>query len=153
MCYTSVVTIPLNSPEVRTWLIFLRAHAAILRRMEKGVQDAHGISLVWVDVLTQLSLEDNQRMTHARLSQRVLVSVSGLTRIIDGMTKAGLVVRRASRRDRRASYVVLTEEGMRKLEEVRPTVFRDVEENFIQYLRPEETPVLYGFLKRVMDED
>ena len=147
------MTIPLDSPEVRTWLIFLRAHAAILRRMEKGVQDAHGIPLNWVDVLTQLSLEENQRMTHARLSQRVLVSVSGLTRIIDRMVKAGLVVRRASRRDRRASYVVMTEEGMRKLEEVRPTVFRDVEENFTQHLRPEETPVLFGFLKRVMDED
>lgn len=147
------MTIQFDSPEVRTWLIFLRAHAAILRRMEQGVQDAHGIPLNWVDVLTQLSLEDDRRMTHARLSERVLVSVSGLTRIVDRMVKAGLVVRRASRRDRRASYVVMTEDGIRKLEEVRPAVYKDVVENFTQHLRPEETPVLYGFLKRVMDED
>jgi DNA-binding MarR family transcriptional regulator len=147
------VSIPLDTPEVRTWLIFLRAHAAILRRMEKGIQDAHGIPLNWVDVLIQLSLEENHRMTHARLSERVLVSVSGLTRIIDRMVKAGLLVRRASRKDRRASYVVMTEEGMRKLEEARPAVFGDVEEHFIRHLRPEETPVLLGFLKRVMDED
>ena len=144
---------PMNTAEVKLWLMYLRAHAALMREMEGELQRVHGMSLTWLDVLVQLSLAENQRMTHSRLGQRMLVSQGGITRLVDRMAKAGLVTRRASRKDRRTSYVVLTQKGRDALEEMRPTQFRQIHEIFIRHLRKYELPVIRGFLARLLGED
>lgn len=144
--------VDLNAPEVKTWLAFLRAHAFLMREMNDAMQERHGMPLMWMDVLVQLSLAEDKRMTHTRLSQRVLVSQSGLTRVIDKMTRAGLVVRRASRSDRRTSYVVMTPKGEATLKTVYETQVASVMEMFVGKLRPGDIPVIRNFLARVMNE-
>ncbi len=145
---------PMNTEEVKIWKMYLRAHAALMREMDGGLQRAHGISLTWIDVLVQLSLAEGQRLTHTRLSERMLVSGGGgITRLVDRMAKVGLVTRRASRKDRRVSYVVLTDEGKKKLDEVTPTQFSQVHDQFIRHLGAEEMPVIRDFLARLLGED
>ncbi len=145
--------IPLDSDEVKVWKMFLRAHASLMRQMEANLQEAHGVSLAWMDVLVQLSLEEGGRMTHTRLSERVLVSQGAVTRMVDRMAKAGLVVRRQSRTDRRTSYVILTEKGAKTLEEIKPVQYQDVTDLFIRHLDSENTPVVRDFLTRVLGEN
>ena len=142
----------LNTDEVRIWKMFLRAHASLMRTMESDIQSAHGISHVWYDVLTQLSLEKNKRMTHSRLAERLLVKVTGVTRLVDRMVRQGLVVRRSSRKDRRTSYVVMTENGEQALAESTPRVLETVQHNFVRHLKTEEMPAIRNLLARILDE-
>lgn len=147
------MAIDLNSDEVKVWLMFLRSHASLMRKMEAELQQVHGMSLTWLDALVQLSLEEGKRMTHTRLSERMLVSRGGVTRLVDRMEKAGLVTRRASETDRRTSYVVMTEKGAEALKAMLPTQEESVVRNFIRHLRQEDTLVVRNFLARVLGED
>ncbi|MDA1279647.1 MAG: MarR family transcriptional regulator [Chloroflexi bacterium] len=146
---------PLNTDEVKIWKMFLRAHAALMRTLGAEIQNAHGISLRWLDVLVQLSLADRKRMTHSRLNERLLVDGAGggVTRLIDRMAKEGLVVRRASRKDRRTSYIVLTKIGEDALAAATPDTLADVQEHFLRHLRKEEMSTIRGFLSRILGED
>ena len=143
----------LRAPEARVYLKFLRAHAMIMREMESALKESEGISLAWVDALTQLALADGQRMTHTRLSQRLLVSGGNVTRLVDRMTKAGLVTRRASRKDRRMSHVVLTGKGRQVYERATEAGIPVVQELFTSKLLESEVAVLDDFFARVLDED
>ncbi len=144
----------LDADEARVYLMFLRAHASIMRELERTLQSAVGISVTWADALTQLALADGKRMTHTRLSQRLLLAGGGgITRMVDRMAKAGLVTRRASRKDRRTSYVVLTEEGERVYQKATEVGINVVQDRFTSYMRAEETPVLREFFARVLGED
>lgn len=144
---------PPESDEVKIWLMFLRAHASLFRSMDSELQRAHGVSLTWMDILVQLSLADDRRMTHTRLGQRVLLSLGGTTRAIDRMVKAGLVEREASLTDRRVSFVVLTEKGTALLSELIPTQFAGVQEQFLQHLRKDDVPAIGDFFKRVLGDE
>ena len=117
------------------------------------MQASHGISMKELDVLVQLSLAEKQRMTHTRLSERLLLTGGGVTRLVDRMVKNGQVMRRASRKDRRTSHVVLTEKGERVLEAATPDGIDDVEKHFTSHLRDEEVPVIREFLARVLGEE
>lgn len=144
----------LNSDEARVYKAFLRAHASIMRELEKTLQEVEGISVAWLDVLTQLSLAEGQRMTHTRLGERLLIGGGGgITRLVDRMAKADLVSRRASRKDRRTSYVVLTEKGIDVFNRASKSGFVVVQERFIQHLHEDEVPVMREFFKRVLGEN
>lgn len=144
----------LNTDEARIYKMFLRAHASIMRELESTLQNAEGISAPWLDVLTQLSLAEGQRMTHTRLSERLLIGgAGGITRLVDRMAKAGLIARRASRKDRRTSYVVLTEKGKEVFDRATEAGFSVVEERFTNHLRKDEIPAIRDFFKRVLNED
>ncbi len=143
----------LNTEEVKIWKMFLRAHAALMRTMESDIQRAHGISISWYDVLTQLSLADSKKMTHSQLGERMLVTGGGISRLVDRMAKAGLVVRRASRQDRRSTYVVLTKKGEETLELASPQVLESVQDGFLRHLLEDEMPPIRGLLERVLADD
>jgi DNA-binding MarR family transcriptional regulator len=143
----------LNTEQAGVWKMFLRAHASIMRTMESDIQRTHDISISWYDVLTQLSLAEGKRMTHTRLGERILVTGGGVTRLVDRMAREGLVVRRASRNDRRTSYVVLTKKGESVLAEATPQVIETVQQNFLQHLRDDEIPVIRRLLARVLSEE
>ena len=85
----------LNPDQLATWKVFLRAHASLMRVFEQTLQAEHGIALTWLDVLVQLSLEPDKRMTHRRLGERMTVAItgSGITRLVDRMAAAGLLRR------------------------------------------------------------
>lgn len=144
---------PMNTDEIKLWKMFLRAHAALMREMDQRLKQKYGVSTTWMDILVQLSLAEKQRMTHTRLTERVLMTGGGTTRAVDGMVKAGLVVRRASRKDRRTSYVVLTEKGAEMLKEMTQSQLIAIEELFSSHLIEGDIPVIRALLARVLGEE
>ena len=94
------------------WEPFLRVHAQMVRTLERELVESVDISLSFYDVLVQLRRAgDNLELTE--LSKRLLISNSGVTRLIDRMEKRGLVSRERSEQDRRKVHAVLTAEGKR----------------------------------------
>ena len=108
------------------------------------------MSLTWYDVLIHLSEASESRLQHQALAGSLLLSRSGVTRLVDRMAKAGLVRREASPEDRRASYVVMTPQGRDALDRASPVHVRGIVQHFTRYLDSEDASALQKFFSRVL---
>ena len=111
---------------------------------------AAGLPLSWFDVLIHLYEAPKGRLRLQALADSVVLSRSGLTRLIDRMEAAGLVRRELSAEDRRGFYAVLTENGRRRFEEVLPGHRTDIEEHFTHHLTGEEMETLTALLSKII---
>ncbi len=93
------------------WRNFLRTHSHLMRLLEADLQTQHKIPLGSYDVLVQLAEAPNHRLRMSDLAQAVLLSRSGLSRLVDRLQKDGLVQREPDPMDARGLYTVLTEKG------------------------------------------
>ncbi len=84
----------LSEGELRVWRTYLQAHALLLRWLEADLVGQTGISLAHYDVLVQLALADDHRLRMHELADRVMLSRSGITRVVDRLEADGLVERR-----------------------------------------------------------
>jgi len=115
----------------RAWVAFLRAHAGITRRLESELRAERDLGLAEYDALVQLALADSHRLHMSDLAERVLLSRSGVSRLVDRLEASGLVVRAACREDARVSWATLTDAGLARVREASPAHFRGVEAHFL----------------------
>lgn len=132
------------------WRAFLEAHSTVLRALEREMREEQGLSLTWYDVLVHLSEAPGERLPHNVLAESVVLSRSGITRLVDRMVAAGLVRREPSPDDRRVSQVVMTEEGRGVLHQAVPGHLRGIAEHFTGHLNTEDVPVFQSFFARVL---
>ncbi|MDR6905185.1 DNA-binding MarR family transcriptional regulator [Agromyces sp. 3263] len=97
----------------RTWEAVLRLHAALLPRLDGAVASDGGMSLSWYDVLLELR-DGGGRLTMGQLSERVVLSRTRVSRLVDELVGAGLVAREPNPDDGRSAFAVLTAEGRRR---------------------------------------
>ncbi|MGH8869262.1 MAG: MarR family winged helix-turn-helix transcriptional regulator [Actinomycetes bacterium] len=134
------------------WRDFLRAHALLVRRLEADLVAEHALPLASYDVLVQLVEATDHRLRMTELAERVLLSRSGLTRLVDRLAREGLVRREACPSDARGLYAVLTDEGYDRLRRATPTHLRGVERYAVGRLDAAELASLHEVLKRFLDE-
>ena len=130
----SAATEMLSGEELAAWRAFLRAHSTMLRRIAADLDEADMPPLSWYDVLAALQEADEQRLRQVELAERVLLSNSGLSRLIDRIEKAGLARRTTCHTDRRSFYIELTDEGRDMLERMWPVYARGIAEDFLPAL-------------------
>ena len=125
----------ITEDHLATWRAFLRAHSTMLRRIARDLE-AEGLPpLTWYDVLAALrDAPEPQGLKQVELAERVLLSNSGLSRLIDRIEKAGLVARVRCPGDRRSLNIQLTDEGREMLEQMWPVYARGVAEDFLPAL-------------------
>jgi DNA-binding MarR family transcriptional regulator len=138
----------LSSRELSVWRTFLRAHATIVRRLERDLVAGHDLPLAWYEVLAQLVGQPGGRMRMTDLADRVLLSRSGLTRLVDRLALEGLVKRVACSSDARGTYTVLTADGRDRLRKAAPTHLRGIAEYVTRPLSGAELDTL----KRLLDK-
>jgi DNA-binding MarR family transcriptional regulator len=114
------ISIRANDWRVGVWRTFLRTHAAVVRKLERDLAGEVGMPLAWYDVLLQLAEAPERRLRMADLADRVLLSRSGLTRLVDRLQSAGLVMREPYPGDARGLYTVLTAAGLDRLRGAAP---------------------------------
>jgi DNA-binding MarR family transcriptional regulator len=131
------------------WLRFLRAHAALTRELGARLEADHGLTMSDFDVLIQLYHAEGHAMRRIDIARSVLLTASGITRLLDGLERCGLVAKRSCETDARVSYAVLTDEGLRKVEEARNSHNADIDELFGSRLAPEERQQLADLLGRL----
>jgi DNA-binding MarR family transcriptional regulator len=135
---------------IGVWRTFLRAHASTLRDLEHELAAEAGMPLGWYDVLLQLAEAPGHRLRMAELADRVLLSRSGLTRLIDRLQAEDLVRREPSPDDARGTFTVLTDEGMRRLRRAAPVHLAGVQERWLAHFSDEELRELGALLGRVV---
>jgi DNA-binding MarR family transcriptional regulator len=135
--------------QLEVWRLFLRAHAHIVRRLESDLMDRHGLPLAWYDVLARLVEADGHRLRMSELADRVMLSPSGLTRLVGRMVEAGLVSREPSENDARGFYAVLTDEGYERLRSATGTHLRGILDYVLSRFTDEELDEIASYLSRL----
>jgi DNA-binding MarR family transcriptional regulator len=117
----------LSDEQLTAWRRFLQAHAVLTRRLEADLLAEHQLPLASYDVLVQLVEAPERRLRMTELAQRVLISRSGLTRLVDRLEREGLVRREACDDDARGLFAVLTDDGYERLRRASSTHLRGVQ--------------------------
>ena len=139
----------LSPAELGAWRGLLRVHTALVRELDAELEAAHDLPLSSYDVLINLRSAPGRRLRMAELADCVLLSRSGVTRLVDRLVRDGLIVRDTCESDGRGSFAVLTEEGEELLARARPTHLAGVRELFLRHFTDSELRTLAGFWEKV----
>ncbi|MGQ0609055.1 MAG: MarR family winged helix-turn-helix transcriptional regulator [Chloroflexota bacterium] len=131
-----------HDPRLTVWRTFLRAHARIVRELERELQDEEQLALTDYDVLVQLAAAGEHRLRMSELADRLMLSRSGATRLIDRLVAEGLVERASCESDRRGQWAALTPAGYERLRRASPTHLRGVAEHFLDRLSADDLALL-----------
>jgi DNA-binding MarR family transcriptional regulator len=142
----------LSDQQFEAWKAFLRAQAELIRTLDRELEAERGLPITFFDVLAQLNQAGGQ-LRMSELADAVLLSRSGVTRLVDRMERAGLVRREACATDRRASYATLTPEGKRAFRQAKPVHLRGIADHFARHLSDEEAKTLAAALGRMLPSD
>lgn len=131
---TTVSSAALSERELNAWRGLLATHSRVIARLDEELEREHGLPLTSYEVLIYLADAEDCSLRMSDLADRLFLSRSGLTRLVDRLVKAGLVERVRCESDRRGSYARLTDEGRRRFGTARPTHLRGVREHFLSKL-------------------
>jgi DNA-binding MarR family transcriptional regulator len=138
-----------DTSRLDAWIRFLRAHAALTRELSADLVAEHGLTLNDYEVLLHLARAPEKRMRRVDLAESILLTASGITRLLEGLERSGLVARELCDTDRRVVYARLTEAGAEKLREAGRTHVAGIESLFVGRYSDEELATLSSLLSRL----
>jgi len=141
-----------RDPRLETWRSFLVAHAQIRRLLERELQAEQSLGLGEYEVLLMLARAEDRQLRMSDLADRLVLSRSGVTRLVDRLNAEGLVERTSCDTDRRGAWATLTAAGHQRLRRAAPTHLRGVGEHFLDRIPAAELEALQRTLDRVLDE-
>ena len=138
-----------DTSRLDAWIRFLRAHAALTRELSADLVAEHGLTLNDYEVLLHLARAPEKRMRRVDLAESILLTASGITRLLEGLERSGLVARELCDTDRRVVYARLTEAGAEKLREAGRTHVAGIESLFVGRYSDKELATLSSLLSRL----
>ena len=138
-----------RSLEIQAWVGLLRTHAAVTRQLDRELVEEHGLTINDYEVLLHLSRADDRMMRRVDLANRVLLTPSGITRLLDGLERGGLVEKASCSTDARVVYAKLTGKGLKRLESASESHLASVRGLFAERFSEEELESLASYLARL----
>jgi len=139
----------LSELELGAWQALLHSHHKLIRTLDAELIAEHAITLGQYDVLLRLARAPDRRLPMAQLAQRVLISPSGLTRVVDGLVREGLVQRNRSETDGRVVLTGLTEKGWQIIKRAAQTHLRGIREHYTSQLTATQLRQVTTALERI----
>jgi DNA-binding MarR family transcriptional regulator len=140
----------LDEERESAWRAFITAYGVVIDQIERELLEAGLPPLGWYDVLLELSVAPGRRWRMHELASAVVLSRSGLTRLVDRLESAGLLRREPDPTDRRGAFAVLTKQGAAMRRRMWPVYARGIAEHFGKHLSDEEARTLAETLGRVL---
>ncbi len=140
----------LDACELSAWRGLLRVHASMVKALDAQLEAEHGLPLSSYEVLLHLADADRCRMRMHDVASSVLLSRSGLTRLVDRLERDGYVERVSCSDDARGAFACLTDRGRAKLAEARATHLAGVRRLFLAHFSDGELETLSGFWSRLL---
>ena len=137
--------------QMASWRSFLRAHATLVRVLETELVAEQQLSLAAYDVLVQLAEAPDRRLRMTELADAVLLSRSGVTRLVDRLEKIGLVARCPVESDGRGVAARLTDAGLSRLRVASRTHLSGVVRHFVDRLDEDDLKALERISRRLAD--
>jgi DNA-binding MarR family transcriptional regulator len=139
-----------DDPRLGAWRSVIQAHARLTRTLDEELQAAHRLSLAEYDALLQLANAPDRRLRMSALADRVLLSRSGITRLVDRLVAAGMVERSTCTTDARGAEAALTAEGLQRLREASATHLDGVGRLFLDVIEPADRAAVQRAMDRVL---
>ncbi len=140
----------LDEGREEAWRVFITVYGVVMERIERELAEARLPPLGWYDVLLELSVAPGRRLRMHELASAVVLSRSGLTRLVDRLERAGLLRREPDPEDRRGAFAVLTDEGAAMQRRMWPVYARGIAGYFGEHLSDAEARTLTQALERVL---
>jgi DNA-binding MarR family transcriptional regulator len=144
-----VETSRLDGVPLDAWRSYLQSHAAIVRELDAELVAAHGMTARDYEVLLYLAQSEDLKLPMSALSERTMLTRSGITRLVDGLVDGGMIERVSCPRDARVSYARLTPAGYEKLRQAGCTHVKSIERLFLAHFTPDEVEQLSSLLSRL----
>ena len=141
--------IGLDGVALDAWRGYLLSHAAITRELDAALLAEHGLTARDYEVLLFLAQEPDRRLAMSELAKRTMLTRSGVTRLVDGLTHCKLVERTSCESDARISYAQLTDTAYERLREAGATHLESVRSAFLRHFSDEELNQLAELLGRL----
>ena len=138
-----------QAPAVETWIQLVRSQAAAVRAINAQLVADHGLTVNDFECMLMLARAEDRRMRRVDLAEQLILTASGVTRLLDGLEKEGWVDRAACASDRRVTYAVLTDEGLTKLREASKSHVADLRAFFESRYSNDELEQLAALLGRI----
>jgi DNA-binding MarR family transcriptional regulator len=142
-----------QSIAVDSFVSLVRAYTHATRHLNAQLTADHGLTISDYEVLLRLARAPERRMRRVDLAEQVLLTASGITRLLDGLERSGYVERGSCDTDRRVVYAVLTDDGVQKLREASETHVAQIEEYFDSRYEDEQLIALNTLLARIEPGD
>ena len=139
------------SAALDAWVRLLRGTAALRRSLSAELQGAHGLSINDYEALLVLSRAEDGRMRRVDLADSLVLTASGVTRMLDGLERAGLVEKASCASDARVSYAVLTKKGRETLRRASAMHTASIRQFFEERYAAHEIETLAELLRRLPD--
>jgi DNA-binding MarR family transcriptional regulator len=136
---------------LETWRTFLVAHARLTRRLDEELRAEHGLTLPEYDALLQLAQSPDRRLRMSQLAEAVILSRSGVTRLIDRLVADGFVERSHCLTDARGAEAVLTRAGLDRFRRAATTHLRGIEQYFLSVVPESDLATLGRALQLVAE--
>jgi len=133
------------------WKAMLFSHAQVVRALEADLSTYSDLPLTWFEVLNRLDEAPGQRRRVHELADASLFTRSGLTRLVDRMEAAGLVLREHSALDRRGVYICLTQAGIDELASIWPQFSVSIQRHFGRHLTTDDTQALIVATTKILN--
>lgn len=143
----------IDNDRLAVWQAFLQTHSGVLRTLEHEMDEEQHLPLTWYDVLAWLSKAPEGRLRMQTLADSVVLSRSGVTRLVERMVTAGLAERQLCPSDRRGWYAVITTKGREAFERARPGHLRGIKEHFLNYLSDDDIKALHRALSKILEAE
>jgi DNA-binding MarR family transcriptional regulator len=140
----------LTAEELGAWRGLLRVHSALVKALDAQLLAGHDLPLTSYEVLINLQAAPGHRRRMAELAEGVLLSRSGMTRLVDRLERDGLLERDQCVSDGRGTFAVLTDKGEALLAEARHTHLDGVRDRFLQHFSNADLELLAGYWNRVL---
>jgi len=140
----------LNDRELRAWRGMLRVHAAMTKALDAQLEAEHGLPLTSYEVLMYLADAPGQKMRMSELAETILLSRSGLTRLVDRLERDGLICRQSCAQDARGAFAKLMPAGDEKLRAARATHLAGVRAFYLSHLSEAERDLLGDVWERML---
>jgi DNA-binding MarR family transcriptional regulator len=142
----------LESVEVQAFVNFIRAHACVVRGLDRELVSDHGLTINDYEVLLRLARAPDRMLRRVDLAQQVLLTPSGITRLLDGLQRSGYVEKAACDTDARVVYAKLTAAGRDKLRAATDDHVASIRALFGERFTDEELEMLCDFLERLQPD-
>jgi DNA-binding MarR family transcriptional regulator len=139
----------LTREELGAWRGLLRVHAAMTKALDAELVREHGLPLSSYEVLLFLADAPDGRLRMSDLADGVLLSRSGLTRLVDRMEREGLLRRERCEDDARGYNALITDKGRELFADARRTHLDGVRKRFLSRLSREELRTLARLWEKV----
>ncbi|MEO6206024.1 MAG: MarR family transcriptional regulator [Mycobacteriales bacterium] len=132
------------------WGALLQVHAAVVPVLDQKLLAEAGMPLRFYDVLLELAAAPERKLRMSDLADRVVLSRTRVSRLVEEMTTAGLLIREQNPQDGRSAYAALTDLGLRRYRQAAPTYLAGIEEHFAKHLADQDLNALAATLHRVL---